>query len=43
MAPRQEEVVEVLSPVEAAQAEVEALPVGGVQLRLERHLEMIIG
>ena len=36
MAPRQEEVVKVLRPVEAAQAEVEALPVGAVELPLER-------
>ena len=38
MAPRQEEVVKVLWPVEAAQAEVKALPVGAVQFLLERHL-----
>ena len=43
MAPRQEEVVKVLRPVEAAQAEVEALPVGAVQFLLKRHLYMFIG
>ena len=36
VAPRQEEVVKVLLPVKAAQAEVEALPVGAVELPLER-------
>ena len=36
VSPRQEEVVKVLWPVEAAQAEVEALPVGAVELPLER-------
>ena len=43
MAPGQEEVVKVLLPVEAPQAEVKALLVGAVQFRLERHLEMLIG
>ena len=43
MAPRQEEVVKVLLPVEAAQAEVEALLVSAVQFRLECHLGMFLG
>ena len=36
VAPRKEVVVEELLPVEASQAEVEALPVGAVELPLER-------
>ena len=43
VSPCQEEVVKVLLPVEAAQAEVEALLVSAVQFRLECHLGMFLG
>ena len=41
VAPRKEVVVEELLPVEASQAEVEALPVGAVELPLERHRAVV--